>query len=999
MPTPDSLSHCPTSQVAISLIQEGHWRAGQMDFENPLSCHATALRLCGQLSTAAAHEALLHVMERHQILGTVFEMGGELPIQCPSPTIHLPLPEEIDLTDLPEEEQRAEMEWLVMEACQEPLEPSEGPLLRYELYQLAEDEHILLLLVHRLLFDEWSSRLLAEEFAAVYNAVARNEVPVLPELGVQYRDFCHWQHQQFEQGSWEGQIRYWRDRLGAGPETLELPTDRPRPDYPSHLAARQRRDLPARLKTRLDAVSSEQNVSLAATLLAGFNVLLHIYSGQSDLTVGVPSSGRHRPEFSRLIGALGNTLAVRTAFGGTTRFRDLVSQVATAYEEALRHRDVPLHVALEGCDVSRQSGSSWSRFVFGYKPLEQRAIVGEALSIEPFEFDSAISSHEWELSVSESNDALSACLTYDTDLYEVPTAVRVLEHFEDLLEAAVSNPDAEIAHLLAVIDSKRSANDNRQMQPRPANPFKEFDPAEIESTIPERFQRIAASYPDRVAVISKHERWSYAQLNRRANQVAHAIVSRCGQQHCRVALLFGQEPTMLSGLVGALKAGKTYVALDSSAPSQRLRQILEDAQVRAIVTQNAHLQLAISIAPPGTELINVDEIPTDAESSEPAATASPDTPAYLIYTSGSTGKPKGVVQNHRNVLHFIRAYTNNLHISSEDTTTQLSAYSFDAAVMDIYGALLNGATLSSVHLKSEGFQELGKRMRDERVTIYHSTPTVFRYFVDSLASGERFPDVRLVVLGGEPVTRRDVDAFKRHFERHCLFVNLLGSTESSVHLLNFINHETELSGSSVPAGFPVEETEVILLDEQGMAVPIYGEIGIRSPYIALQYWQQEALSSSVFVDDEATGLRIYRTGDIGRRLPNGSIECCGRRDYQIKIRGYRVELGEVEAVLSEHPGIEHCAVVVSEDDQQEPRLVAFFTSKGGSSSVAPAADELQGFLSERLPSYMLPARFQWLEVFALTPTGKIDRRRLGGHLLADSITWGDNSRDDFAVAS
>ncbi|HEV2733446.1 MAG TPA: non-ribosomal peptide synthetase, partial [Longimicrobiaceae bacterium] len=405
-----------------------------------------------------------------------------------------------------------------------------------------------------------------------------------------------------------------------------------------------------------------------------------------------------------------------------------------------------------------------------------------------------------------------------------------------------------------------------------------------------------------------------------------------------------------------------------------------DSGAAALVTNGASLALARGLA--GGRIPLVDVGAAGAEGSDapaapqPRPPVSPDDPAYILYTSGSTGQPKGVVQTHRNVLHFIRVYTNNLRIGHDDRLTLFSSYTFDAAVMAIYGALLNGAALFPFDWREEAAAGVAEWMRREGITLYHSTPTVFRHLVDELPEGERFPDVRLVVLGGEETQRRDVEAFRAHFPPDAVLVNGLGPTESTVTLQNFIRHDTPTPRNTVPVGHPVEDTEVVLQSALGEQVAVYGvgEMVIRSAHVAPGYWGKPEQTAAAFAEEPESGLRSYRTGDLGRRLPDGALEFVGRADFQVKVRGFRVEPGEVEAVLRAHPAVREAVVTAPEDGRGERWLAAYVVAAEGAE--APAPGELRGWARERLPEYMVPAAFAALERLPLTPSGKVDRLAL-----------------------
>jgi amino acid adenylation domain-containing protein len=602
------------------------------------------------------------------------------------------------------------------------------------------------------------------------------------------------------------------------------------------------------------------------------------------------------------------------------------------------------------------------------------------------EFGYTSSKFDVTLYVAERREGLRLSFVYNADLFDEDTIERMLSHFRTLLESVVDNPDGRLSSLslLNVTERHRlsSRGTSKSKGVPPAKPYAEWTEVDIEQSIPRRFEHQARKRPQRTAIKTRDCEWTYAELNAAANRVAHAILTRPGdraEEGERIALLFEHGAPMVAGLLGVLKAGKTYVPLDASHPRERLAFMLRDAQASAVLTNNANLTLATALTEGELELINSDDLGnSDEPAEEIGLDVSPEDVAYILYTSGSTGQPKGVVQNHRNVLHFIRAYTNNLRIGADDRLTLLSSYTHDAAVMDIYGALLNGATLCPIDMKEEGLDALAERLIEEQITVYHSTPTVYRHFVETLdgsGEAEEFPGLRLVVLGGEAVDRRDVERYKAHFSESCLFVNLLGASEASMALVHFVHRRTPLRRHAVPAGHAVEDTEILLLDEAGRDAEVYGEIAIRSPYVALGYWRRPELDQEVFLPDPAGGeRRIYRTGDMGRLLPDGSIEWRGRKDHQVKVRGYRIELREIEAILNRQSGVREGAVVVWVDELGEKRLVAYVVPEGQRRK--PQTSELRGFLQEKLPEYMVPSAFVELEELPLTPNGKVDRRAL-----------------------
>jgi amino acid adenylation domain-containing protein len=536
---------------------------------------------------------------------------------------------------------------------------------------------------------------------------------------------------------------------------------------------------------------------------------------------------------------------------------------------------------------------------------------------------------------------------------------------------------------------------------KPANDFREFAPAEIEQSIFNRFENQVKRVPHQAAVITDNRTLTYEQLNQWANRLAHTVLKQCPHKEGRnptAALLFGQGAGMIAAIVGVLKAALVYVPLDADHPPERLTYILKDAGVGLLVTDGAHLHLARSLASGSDNslpVIDIDRLPPKAAADNPGLSIEPHHPAYVLYTSGSTGKPKGVVQNHRNVLHFARVYTNALHLHEEDRLSLLSSYSFDAAKMDIYGALLNGAALLPFDIKQD-LSQLVPWLRQQEITVYHSIPTVFRYVTGQLAEvsagdpppGERFPHLRLVVLGGEAVFKRDVESYRTYLPDHCLLVNGLGPTESTVTLQYFIDKETVVRREAVPVGFPVERTAVYLIDDKKQQAPVYGsgEIVYRSDFLAVGYLNNPEQTAEVLGTDPVKGSgRVYRSGDLGRRLPDGSLEYVGRRDSQVKVSGYRIEPAEIEGRLDRIDGVAKSVVVCQQDQGSENYLTAYYMSR------RPAEireSRLVEHLKTVLPDYMIPRIFLELEAFPLTATGKIDRKELASrdtaHLLSPS---------------
>lgn len=511
---------------------------------------------------------------------------------------------------------------------------------------------------------------------------------------------------------------------------------------------------------------------------------------------------------------------------------------------------------------------------------------------------------------------------------------------------------------------------------RPTNPFSEFPSEGIESSIPARFEQIVEKYPGRLAVKDEHLTMTYDGLNRVANRIAHTILSRLGKNEEPVALLFDHSAMLLAAILGVLKAGKIYVSIDPFFPRSRVAFTLKDSEARLLLTDDQNFSSAKEITKGSLQTVNVKEIETHALEYNPELPILPEGLAVILYTSGSTGQPKGVVHNHRNILVETRDYINYLHICPDDRLILYHTHSFANPVRTLYGALLNGASAFSYDLQKNGTGTLSQYLREEKITIYRSLVTTFRHFMNGLKENDRFPDIRFVHLGGEPMSTNDLKFYRKHFPDHCLLSHGMGPTECLTIRKIFLNKGTTLPEGKVPVGYSMPDKEVLLLDEERNPVGPneIGEIAVRSPYLAVGYWRKPELTESVFLEDPTDpGQRIYLTGDLGSISPDGCLVHLGRKDFQVKIRGYLVDLTEVESILLGLDSVKEAIVLAREDDGDETRLVAYLTPTGSSSSTI---SELRQELSKLVPSYMIPSAFVMMESFPSTPSGKIDRRAL-----------------------
>jgi amino acid adenylation domain-containing protein len=512
---------------------------------------------------------------------------------------------------------------------------------------------------------------------------------------------------------------------------------------------------------------------------------------------------------------------------------------------------------------------------------------------------------------------------------------------------------------------------------QPTTPFRPFLKEEVEQSIPARFESIVRRYPERLAIKTQQQSCTYEELNRAANRVAHALLAARGPAAEPIPLLIEQSVSAIAAAFGVLKAGKFYVPLLPSLPEARLITILEDVQPNLLITTNHHhTALAKALNQHASHVLHMERLATSFATENPRLEVPADTLAELLYTSGSTGQPKGVIQNHRNVLHNCMRATNTLHLCADDRITLFASWGTGQARSTMYRALLNGAALYMRHLKEEGLADLATWLIEEGITIYHSSATVFRAFIDTLSGHEVFPTLRLIRVGSESVSAQDVELYKTYFSPHCLLLNALASTETSTTRMYLMNHETPLTDGRVPVGYAVDDVEILLWDEHDAAVGVNqpGEILVKSRYLSPGYWRRPDLTAAAFLPDpEGSDTRLYRTGDLGVMRPDGRLVHLGRIDFRVMIRGYSIELAEVERVLRAHPALKDVAVMARPDHAGEQHLVAYIVA---AQELSPNIGALQDFVRQQLPDYMVPAAFVSLDALPLTLSGKVDRQRL-----------------------
>ncbi len=948
----------------LSFAQERLWFLAQLEGTSATYNMSAALRITGELDERILEQCIIRLVERHQSLRLCFPaVGGEA--RCQLNPVYNPL-RIADLRRLSKAQQQYQVRQWVARHSRAPFDLGKGPLLRLHLLNLNRTERVLLFNIHHIVSDGWSRRILVRDLCSLYESVARGQQSDLLEVPIQYTDYAAWQRKLLQGEVLERQLHYWTRQLAGAAALLEMPTDFPRPAIQQHLGRDIGLQVPAGLTARLKKLSIRGNVTLFMTLLGAFKFLLYRFSDQSDICVGVPVANRQHSQLEELVGLFLSTVVLRSRVPEDSSFLEFISCIRHTTLNAFAQQDIPFELLVERLRPKRS---------LSYHPLyqvmfnlvnvpENHELEFPGVRVRPVDGALAsIAKLDLSLTLTESPDGLTGRFEYDSGLFTEETVHFLIECYVTLLQQIVDHPNAPLSQL-SLLSRAWKARVAEYQHPTPVQVFEPFDCSM--QNIPDRFALQVRRYSDRVAVRTLRSSMTYGQLDLVARRLAAALLKKQYDSEL-IALILPHDASMIVGIIGTLQAGRAYVPLDANTPILRLEYVIRDIKAPMIVCDKQTLEIAERLIAPD-RIVNLDGLPEEPARDLPSV--EPDRKAYLLYTSGSTGRPKGVIQNHRNLSHFIRQYTNNVHISSEDRLIQLASYCFDAAVMDIFGALLNGASLYPFDLKRGTFADCIQWIAEEQITVYHSTPTIYRHLISVLE--QPLGSIRLVALGGEMLSRTDLENYRAYFGDSCLLINGLGPTESTVTLQYFVDRRTKVPRYRVPVGYPVAETDAILLNSKGESNELYGELVFRSRYLALGYWKHRSPAfGRCSLDGEK---RLYRSGDIGRLLPNGALEVIGRRDNQVKLRGFRIELGEIESVLKQHDAVED-AVALLYDSDDNPRLAAYVTISRPAGDVP---DVLRSWLKARLPEYMLPASFTVLDALPLTPSGKIDRRALPG---------------------
>lgn len=973
--------------LPLSSAQSRLWFLDQLNPGGTAYILPMHTRVRGQLDVAALERTLNELTERHEILRTVFPPMDGSPcqvIQPPSPSA-LPL---VSLLELPADEREATALRMAAAEVRRPFDLAEGPLFRAKLLRLGPEDHVLLLSVHHIVFDGSSIEVFWHELAAIYCAFHAGNPSPLPDPVFQYVDFASWQKRSLEGAVRQSHLKYWKQQLGENPPVLDLATDRPRRYAPGCPGAKKALQLDSSLCASLRALSRREGVSLSMTFLAAFNILLHRLAGQEDILVGMPVARRARADFERIIGIFVNTIVVRTRFPGPLTFLEVLAQVRNTMLDAFEHQDMPFEDLVGALDPHRDlSRTPLFQVFFNHLNMRLTPVQIPGLQVEPFSDFEVESKFDLTLYLYEQGESISLLLVYNTQLFDADRASILLEQYAALLKQISNDPLRPVTGFSLVTGRAQNT-----LLPDPGMPLEDRWHGLAHSG----FLKWAARAPDRIAVVDEGSSWTYRQLDEVSSGAAAWLRARGVGSGDTVAIYAHRSAPLVAAILGILRSGAAFLVLDPAYPAFRLANCLR------IVRPKAWLEIAAAGRPPeeletairdiaGEHRLTISHTPDTAFAEAGGEAWDPDDsdrPAYATFTSGTTGEPKCVVGTHGPISHFLDWHVRQFDLKHTDRFSMLSGLAHDPVLRDIFTPLWIGGTLvipSAEDIFVPG--RLSQWMKEQGITVAHLTPAMATLLGQASGRpGEKVTPVsslRYAFIGGDILTSRDAAQLAGIAPNACC-VGFYGATETPQAMAWCrVRPAVSASGDAasatpIPIGSAIADAQLLVLNRAGNLAGVgeLGEIYVRTPYLSQGYSNDEALTRSRFLKNPFTGRegdRLYKTGDLGRYRPDGLVTFAGRADQQIKIRGYRVEPGEVEAAVSNHPGVRDCAVVATDGPSQQKRLVAYIVERA-ENRVEPRA--LQAFLGKLLPDYLIPSEFHVVPSIPLTPNGKLDRRAL-----------------------
>jgi amino acid adenylation domain-containing protein len=966
-----------TRKIPLSFSQERLWF---FEHFSPNSCAYNinrVVKLIGNLNIKALEKSLQTIVNRHEILRTVFIEKNGIPYQkiIKNPPFKLNF---INLSSINDQHKEAKLNQLIHQELRKSFNLTQDLMLRTSLYCLSPEEYIFCITIHHIASDGWSLGIFSKDLSELYNSFCQNQASNLPDLPLQYADFSLWQRNYFQGEKLEENLVYWRKKFQQNIPILNLPTDRPRPAIQSFKGSKYCLKIDAELTAKLKKLSRELKVTLFIVLLTAFNILLYRYSGEEKIIIGSAIAGRNYLALENLIGFFVNTLALKTDLSNNPSFVELLSRVKRTVQEAYINQELPYEKLIQELNPTRDlNRNALTQIGFSFQNTPENPLNLSGLKISSYGIEKGINKQNLSLAsylntpdngtsrqdltllLKEEDGEIGGVLEYNNDLFDEDTIKRFTSHFQVLLEGIINNPNQKISHLPLL-----TAREKQQIL---------IDWNKTEANYPkdkcihQLFEEQVAKTPDNIAVVFEEQQLTYRQLNEKANQLGHYLQKLGVKPETLVGICLERSLAMIIGVLGILKAGGAYVPLDPDYPQERLQFMIEDSQISILLSQE---KLVTLLQFKRKNIIELDQdwqlIQREKKNNLEKAVKS-DNLAYVIYTSGSTGKPKGVLIEHKGVVNIIYHRINKLlKVEDLETYAQTSSLTFDASVVQIFPSLFIGQKIVIV----ESLIALPNKEYFDCISALHSTPSG----IETILENRDLPkNIKVVVIGGDKAS----DVLINKLNSYCSLPKILhtyGPTEITIYCTAILWQKNSNNFKKISIGKPIANTQVYILNQDLQLLPIgiVGEIYVSGVGLARGYLNRPELTAEKFMENPYGEGRLYKTGDLACYLPDGNIKFLGRVDHQVKIRGFRIELGEIEFNLNQHPQIKETVVIAKENEQGDKYLVAYLIAK----ETQPEIKELREFLGQKLPGYMIPSSFVFLNQFPLTPNGKIDRKAL-----------------------
>ncbi|NEQ77288.1 MAG: amino acid adenylation domain-containing protein [Okeania sp. SIO2C9] len=956
--------------IPLSFGQEQLWFLTQLAPSEPVYNETFTIHLGGDINIQALSDSLTELICRHEILRTTFRVVNGQPVQEIHPPSALTLPV-VDLRFLPETERETEALRIATEELRAPFDLTRGPLLRATLIQLAETDYRLYLAMHHTLIDgESLTSIVLPELETLYTAFSRGLPSPLPELTIQYADFAVWQRQWLQGEILSDQLAYWEKKLENLPQ-LQLPTDHHHTPQTTFAGSRLCFALSKDLTEKIKTISRQEGVTLFMTLATAINILLYRYSSQEDIVIGTVTSQRNRPELQGIMGDFLNTLVLRSDLSGNPSFRDLLKRVRNVILSAYANQDVPFEQVVNALHPDRHvSQNPLFQVMFVLQPPLTDEQLGWTVS--QLEVDSGCSKFDLTFNLEEQPEGMTGAIEYNTDLFDATSIDRAIGHLMTLLEGIVTNPNQSISELPLLTEQERYQllvewNDTAVDYPQ-------------DKCVHQLFEEQVEKTPDAVAVVFEEQELTYRELNCRANQLAHYLQTLGVQPEVLVGICVERSLEMMVGLLGILKAGGAYVPIDPNYPTERIAYMLEDSAVSVLLTSKSvwlglpeHSARVVCLDSDWDTIVNYSIKNIDSG-------VTPENLAYVIYTSGSTGKPKGTMIINTGVVNYLSWCIQVCQLTQGNGVPVNSSIGFDLTITSLFSPLLKGQKVILLPEQDE-IEALSQLLCSQKnLSLVKITPAHLQILNTLIPPEKASNQTRAFIIAGEALPVKTVSFWSNNAPETKL-INEYGPTETVVGCCVYQVKPEESDREIVPIGRPIANTQIYILDSNNQPVPIGvpGELHIGGAGLARGYLNRRELTEKKFIPNPFNNSKVriqksklYKTGDLARYLPDGNIEFLGRIDHQVKIRGFRIELGEIEAVLAQHSLVREAVVIAREDISGYKRLVAYLTTNDPKTAV----DNLRSFLKTKLPEYMIPAAFVFLEAIPLTPNGKVNRRGL-----------------------